>query len=106
MLTPVVMPKLGLTMQEGTVVEWRCAEGDSVRKGQVLLLIESEKVEFEVEAPVDGVIRALVTPEGETVPCRQVIAVLSETADESFDLARVLAEAGERAAQESRAARA
>jgi pyruvate dehydrogenase E2 component (dihydrolipoamide acetyltransferase) len=106
MLTPVVMPKLGLTMQEGTVVEWRCAEGDSVRKGQVLLLIESEKVEFEVEAPADGVVRALITPEGETVPCRQVIAVLSDTADETFEVARFLAEAGERAAQESRTARA
>jgi pimeloyl-ACP methyl ester carboxylesterase len=105
MLTPVLMPKLGLTMQEGTVLEWRCAEGDSVRKGQVLLLIESEKVEFEVEAPADGVVRALVTPEGETVPCRQVVAVLSESADEAFELARFLAETGERAAQKSREAR-
>lgn len=89
----LVMPKLGLTMQEGTVLEWRCSEGDRIEKGQVVLLIESEKVEFEVEAPAAGVVRALVVPEGDTVECREVIAVLSESADETLDLESFLAEA-------------
>ena len=86
------MPKLGLTMQEGTVVEWRCREGEPVRRGEILLVIESEKVEFEVEAPADGVVRALVVAETTTVPCGEVLAVLTETREEAFDLDAFLAE--------------
>jgi pyruvate dehydrogenase E2 component (dihydrolipoamide acetyltransferase) len=86
------MPKLGLTMQEGTVVEWRCREGDAVRRGQVVLLIESEKVEFEVESPTDGVVRALVVEPGRAVPCGAVIALLTEREDEPFDRESALAE--------------
>jgi pyruvate dehydrogenase E2 component (dihydrolipoamide acetyltransferase) len=86
------MPKLGLTMEQGTVVEWRCTEGQAVRRGEVVLLIESEKVEFEVEAPSDGVVRAIVVPNGETVPCGKVLAILTESAEEPFDLDAILAE--------------
>jgi pyruvate dehydrogenase E2 component (dihydrolipoamide acetyltransferase) len=87
------MPKLGLTMQEGTVVEWRCHEGQAVRRGEIVLLIESEKVEFEVEAPSDGVLRSIVIPNGTTVPCGELLAVLTETAEEPFDLDALLAAA-------------
>jgi pyruvate dehydrogenase E2 component (dihydrolipoamide acetyltransferase) len=104
MLVPLVMPKLGLTMQEGTVVEWRARPGDAVRRGQVVLRIESEKVEFEVESPADGVLRAHVVEEGVTVPCGELIAVLSESADEPFALDAFLEERVARAAQK-RAAR-
>ena len=86
MPTALQMPKLGLTMQEGTVVEWRCRQGDSVRQGQVVLLIESEKVEFEVEAPADGTLRAILVEEGTAVPCGEILAVVTPTADEPFDL--------------------
>ena len=48
----VVMPKLGLTMQEGTVIEWPFEIGAQVNKGDVVLIIESEKAEIEVEAGI------------------------------------------------------
>ncbi|MEE8556733.1 MAG: alpha/beta fold hydrolase [Myxococcota bacterium] len=86
MPTALQMPKLGLTMQEGTVVEWRCRPGDGVRQGQVVLLIESEKVEFEIEAPADGTLRTVLVEEGTTVPCGELLAVLTPTPDEPFDL--------------------
>lgn len=87
------MPKLGLTMREGTVVKWRCYENDSVQRGDVILVIESEKVEFEVEAPSNGTVRAVVVREGTTVPCGEVLAVLTDTPDEPLDLEAFLGEA-------------
>ena len=60
----VAMPKLGMTMKEGTVLEYRVRPGDRVAKGQIILRIESEKTEVEIEAPASGVIRHLyVEPE-------------------------------------------
>jgi len=47
----IVMPKLGLTMTEGLIVEWRKKEGDPVTKGDILFVLETEKVTYEVEAP-------------------------------------------------------
>jgi pyruvate dehydrogenase E2 component (dihydrolipoamide acetyltransferase) len=93
MPTAILMPKLGLTMREGTVVEWRCREGQTVRRGEIVLRIESEKVEFEVEAPADGTLRAIVIPNGTTVPCGEVLALLTETPDEAFDLEQLRAQA-------------
>jgi pimeloyl-ACP methyl ester carboxylesterase len=86
------MPKLGLTMEEGTLVEWRCVEGAAIERGQIVLLIESEKVEFEVEAPEAGTLRARVVSEGATVPCGAVLAVLTPDADDPLDLEAFLAE--------------
>ena len=47
----IVMPKLGLTMTEGTLIEWTKKEGDSVKAGEVLFILETEKVTYEFEAP-------------------------------------------------------
>ena len=51
----IAMPRLGLKMTEGTVIEWRVAPGDLVLAGQVVLVIESDKAEVEVEAPASCV---------------------------------------------------
>lgn len=56
MPTLIQMPKLGLTMTEGTIVEWVAAEGSRVAAGDVVMLIETDKVEAEVEAVADGVV--------------------------------------------------
>ncbi len=56
MPTQILMPKLGLTMTEGTIVEWVAAEGQQVAAGDVVMLIETDKVEAEVEAVADGVV--------------------------------------------------
>ena len=51
------MPKLGLTMTEGTITEWVVDAGQKVEKGSVVMLIETDKVEAEVEADADGIVQ-------------------------------------------------
>ena len=78
MATVVRMPKLGLTMTEATLLEWRKGEGEQVQAGEILFIIESEKVTLEIEAPASGILHILV-PEGETVPVLEPIAVLGSS---------------------------
>ena len=85
MPTAIAMPRLGMTMQEGKVVEWRAAPGDRVEKGQVVLVIESEKAEVEIEAPAAGVLRHVYIAPDATVPCATLLAALTATPDELFD---------------------
>jgi len=72
----IVMPKLGLTMTEGTLTRWLVAEGQSVRQGDILFEFESEKSALEFECPADGVIGMLLIGEGEIVPCGTPVAML------------------------------
>jgi len=72
----IVMPKLGLTMTEGLIVEWRKKEGDPVKKGDILFVLETEKVTYEVEAPEDGALGKILVKEQETVPVGAVVATL------------------------------
>ena len=85
MAVAIRMPKLGMTMEEGTVVEWRVEVGGSMTKGVPALVIESEKTEAEIEAPVSGVVRHFYVPAGDTVPCGALLAAVTGTADEPFD---------------------
>ena len=62
---PINIPKLGVSMSEGTLVEWLVQDGESVTAGQVLYRIETDKVENDVESPVAGVVR-ITGVEGET----------------------------------------
>ncbi|HBY93541.1 MAG TPA: hypothetical protein DEP84_06150, partial [Chloroflexi bacterium] len=73
MTTEVVMPKLGLTMEEGTIERWLKREGDAVEKGEPLLEILTDKVTAEVEAPVSGKVGRLLFPDGATVSVGEVI---------------------------------
>src|SRR3989304_4634024 len=77
----VAIPKLGLTMVDATILEWKAADGDRVEQGQPLLVIETEKVEYEMEAIASGILH-IITPEGEIVPVGQLVAVLAEDATE------------------------
>ena len=76
MSVEIVMPRAGLTMVEGTISEWKVAEGAQVNKGDVLMEYENEKNVIECEALESGVIH-LVAKEGETVPVGGVIAVMA-----------------------------
>src|SRR5215472_17872031 len=77
----VVMPKLGDTMEEGKILAWLKKEGDSVKKGDALAEIETEKVNIEVESFSEGILRKIIAPAGTTVPVGEPIA-LTGTADE------------------------
>jgi pyruvate dehydrogenase E2 component (dihydrolipoamide acetyltransferase) len=87
--TAVAMPKLGMTMEEGTVVEWPIGVGEAVALGAVVLIIESEKAEVEVEAPVAGVLRHVYVEPGETVPCGTLLAAITPDAADAGAVAVV-----------------
>lgn len=76
MRVKVKMPKLGLTMTEGTVVEWRKAAGEPVRAGEILFVVETEKVEVEVEAPATGTLVEILGEVKGVYPIGEVIAVI------------------------------
>ena len=57
MSVPINIPKLGVSMTEGTLVEWLVADGDEVSEGQPLYVVETDKVENEVEATAAGTVR-------------------------------------------------
>lgn len=75
----VVMPHLGLTMEEGSVVSWRKHLGDLVEKGEVLFTVETDKAEMEVEAADSGYLNSIQVQLGEKVPVGAVIATLGDT---------------------------
>ena len=82
----IVMPKLGLTMTEGLIVEWRKKEGDPVKKGDILFVLETEKVTFEVEAPEDGALGKILVKEQETVPVGAVVAYLLKPGESAVEV--------------------
>ena len=81
MAQEVLMPKLGLTMTEGTIEEWKYKEGDSVKKGDILFSVATDKLTNDVEAEADGVLLKILLPEGETAPCKAVIAYIGEAGE-------------------------
>ena len=85
----LVMPKLGLTMTEGNIANWRKAEGDSVAMGEIIFDVETDKITKEFESPGEGVIRKILVAEG-TVEVLKPIAIIGK-ADE--DISALLAEA-------------
>lgn len=71
---PIVMPKLGLTMAEGLIAEWKVKAGETVRAGQVLFVVETDKISNEIEAPAHGTILSLLAGEGDTVAVGAAVA--------------------------------
>jgi len=76
MAIELTMPKLGLTMETGKITEWKKNEGEQVKKGEILLVVETEKITYEVEAPGDGILHIVVPVEGE-VPVAELIGYLA-----------------------------
>jgi len=71
------MPRLSLTMKEGTVVQWFKKEGDTVQKGEPLVEVLSEKVTYDVEAPASGVLRKILASEGVNVPTDEAVGFIA-----------------------------
>ena len=87
MATEVLMPKLGLTMTEGTIEEWKIKEGQPVKKGDVLFTVATDKLTNDVEADADGVLLKVLLPEGETGACKSVIAYIGAEGETVPDIA-------------------
>lgn len=79
-LIEVVMPQMGESIVEGTIVKWHKKVGDAVRKDETLLEISTDKVDSEIPSPAAGVLSRIVVEEQKTVPVRTVIAYLESDA--------------------------
>jgi len=75
---PIVMPQLGESVAEGTVIEWLKQEGDRVRKDEPVLAISTEKVDAEIPAPASGVLSRILVKAGEAAPVGSILAMITE----------------------------
>lgn len=85
MLTPVILPQLGDTMDEGTLTRWFKREGDAVKKGEPLFEVLTDKANIQVEATATGFLRRVLYAENETVPTGKTIAYVTTAADEQLE---------------------
>ncbi|MHB9071372.1 MAG: biotin/lipoyl-containing protein [Sedimentisphaerales bacterium] len=82
MLTKIVMPSMGATMEQGTIIEWRVNEGDVVSAGTILCELETDKSTFYFESPAAGTVRKLAAKAGDTIAVGELMAVIGDTAEE------------------------
>jgi pyruvate dehydrogenase E2 component (dihydrolipoamide acetyltransferase) len=90
MATKVVMAQLSPTMEEGKLLEWKVAEGDTVEASDLLAEIETDKANMDIEALGGGVVLKILVQAGETVPVGALIGIIGE---EGEDISALLAEA-------------
>lgn len=98
----IVMPKLGLTMADAVVVAWKKKEGEEVKKGEILFVIETEKVTFEVECQEDGTLARILVQEKERVPVGTIVAYLLRKGEGVSDLPAVLSGGREKPVSETK----
>jgi pyruvate/2-oxoglutarate dehydrogenase complex dihydrolipoamide acyltransferase (E2) component len=70
----VIMPQMGESVVEGTILKWLVHEGDRVEKEQPIVAISTDKIDTEVPSPVTGIVKKILYPEGKTLPVQTVIA--------------------------------
>jgi pyruvate dehydrogenase E2 component (dihydrolipoamide acetyltransferase) len=87
MPTDVVMPQMGESVAEGTIVRWIKKVGDQVARDEPLFEISTDKVDAEIPSPAAGVLAEIRVKEGETVPVNSVVAVIGEAASGKAALA-------------------
>ena len=81
MAVKILMPKLGMSTAPLTLVEWKAKEGESVEQGNVVLVVETEKIRHDIEAEAPGFLHILVE-EGQEVPIGTVVGVIAKTKEE------------------------
>ena len=86
----IIMPKLGLTMTHGTIIEWLKQPGDAVKAEEALCSYETEKVTLELVAPQDGVLGEILAAAGTTVPAGSPVCVLATDVERRGKGAEVL----------------
>src|SRR3982075_3981432 len=82
MATDVVMPQMGESIAEGTIVRWIKKVGDKVDRDEPLFEISTDKVDAEIPSPAAGVVTEIRVQEGETVPVNSVVAVIGASGDQ------------------------
>ncbi|MGA2111643.1 MAG: dihydrolipoamide acetyltransferase family protein [Anaerolineales bacterium] len=76
MSTEILMPKLGLNMTEGKLVQWLKREGDRVERGDLLMVVETDKITMEAESQTSGILDRIIVPAGRTVPVATVVGII------------------------------
>lgn len=87
MAAEAYMPKFGLTMTEGTIQKWFKAEGDTIKAGESLFEVETEKVLYEVESPASGTVAKLLYPLETTVAVGLPVAIIAEAGENVAEVA-------------------
>ena len=85
MITQVILPQLGDTMDAGTISRWFKREGDAVKKGEPLFEVLTDKANIDVEATASGYLRKILYGENASAPTGQVIAYITTRADENLE---------------------
>ena len=80
-MTDVVMPKMGESITEGTILEWKKQVGDSIAKDETLLEISTDKVDSEIPSPATGTIVEIIAQVNDTIPVGDVIAKIGEVGE-------------------------
>ena len=101
MANQMLMPKFGLSMEEGTIASWLVAEGDTVTKGQALAEVNSEKLTNNAESEYDGTVLKILVQEDDTVPVGTPICIIGAAGE---DVSGLGGDAGATPAQEAPAA--
>ena len=79
----VVMPKMGESVSEGTIIKWHKKEGDKVERDEIIFEISTDKVDTEIPSPAEGVLQQIKVPEGDTVEVGTVVAIINENGQEN-----------------------
>ena len=85
MAEEILMPKLAMAMKQGKVIEWKAGEGQRVEKGQIVMVIETEKVTYECESPASGFLH-IIAELDTAIPVNETVALLAETETELAEL--------------------
>ncbi len=75
-MTEVIMPKMGDGMEEGTLLEWLKKEGEKVKSGEAIAMIQTDKASLEMEAPTSGILAGFILKVGDSVPVGQPVAAI------------------------------
>lgn len=79
----VIMPKMGESVSEGTIIKWHKKVGDQVKRDEIIFEISTDKVDTEIPSPSDGVLEEIKVNEGDTVDVGTVVAIINENGESS-----------------------
>jgi len=82
MVTEVVLPMLGITVEKGKILKWFKLEGDRVEKGESIFEVEADKVTTDVESPASGILKKILIPENVEIPLLTVVAVITAAGED------------------------
>jgi 2-oxoglutarate dehydrogenase E2 component (dihydrolipoamide succinyltransferase) len=86
----IVMPKLGESIQEGTITKWFVKEGDTIEEDDMLFEVATDKVDSEIPSPVDGVIKEILHPVDSLVPVGEIVAIVNMESEEEEEIAETV----------------